>query len=130
MKIFCILLLVSFLAACATKPAQKNEAIETETSQKITITGTRIKRSEIPPGPKLKMSLNKKNEASNFMEVVKVMQTLPQPKDIGDCKGLLSALSKNDLKLTIVDSNKVILESEHGIYEYSFDDGSCPINET
>ncbi|GAA0860416.1 hypothetical protein [Aliiglaciecola litoralis] len=125
MRVLFILVLVTLVAACASKPK-----VDDESSQKITVTGTRIERSEIPPGPKLKMSLNKKNESSNFMQALAGMKSLPQPKDIGDCKGLLSALAGSNLEMRIVDENNVVLESEHGIYEYSFDDSSCPTNET
>jgi hypothetical protein len=129
LKIFYVLFLFWFLASCASEPPTKLES-EVQSSQKIIITGTRLKRTDVPPGPKLKMSLNKKNKNSNFMDVLAVMQTLPQPKDIGDCLGLLSALKDQDLIFTIMDSNSIILEGDQGIYEYTFDDDSCPVDET
>jgi hypothetical protein len=74
------------------------------------------------------MGLNKKNKESNFMDALALMQTLPQPKDIGDCRGLLKALLNMQAEFTIVNSNKVMLQRDQGIYEYSFDDESCPEN--
>ena len=58
------------------------------------------------------------------------MQSLPQPKDVIDCQNLLKVLKRDNAKFSVVDSNNVMLEREHGIYEYSFDDDSCPTNET
>lgn len=121
-RVLSIFVLLTLVAACATEP--KNES-----SKKIAVTGTRIKQSEMVPGPKLKMSLNKKNEASDFMLALIGMQSLPQPKDIGDCNGLMLALDGGRVDLRIVDPNHVIIESEHGIYEYSFNDNSCPTND-
>ena len=121
MKLLLILTLLSIISACASKPTQDKES-----ENKITVTGTRIKRSELPPGPKLKMSINRENKSSNIMQALADMQNLPQPKDIGNCSGLISALSMSNLKLRIIDSNNAVLKTEHGIYEYSFDDESCP----
>lgn len=125
MKVLSMFLLVILASGCASKPQ-----VDDQSSQKITITGTRIERSEMPPGPKLTMRLNKQNGSSNFMQALARLQSLPQPKDIGDCKGLLSALTESNLAMRIVDKNNVVLESEHGLYQYSFDDNSCPIDET
>ncbi|WP_010381455.1 hypothetical protein [Pseudoalteromonas rubra] len=130
MKIFYVLFIGFLLSACTTSPPKKGTSVESESSQKITITGTRIKREDLPSGPKLKMGLNKENKNSNFMEALVTMQILPQPNDIGDCNGLLNALNSAKLEFIVVNSNKVVLKREHGIYEYAFDDGSCPTNKT
>ncbi|QYJ99426.1 hypothetical protein K0J45_09625 [Shewanella alkalitolerans] len=125
MKVLSMFLLVILVSGCTSKPQ-----VDDQTSQKVTITGTRIERSETSPGPKLTMRLNKQNGSSNFMQALAGLQSLPQPKDIGDCKGLLSALTESNLAIRIVDKNNVVLESEHGLYQYSFDDNSCPSDET
>jgi len=130
MKIFYILIVGSLLSACTASPPNEKRKVETSDSQKISITGTRIKRSDLPSGPKLKMGLNKENKNSNFMDALAIMNTLPQPKDVGNCMGLLSALESTKSEFNIVNSNKVVLKREHGIYEYEFDDGSCPANKT
>jgi len=130
MKFFSIIVLLSFLVGCASNSPQKEEIETVETSQKITITGTRIKKSDIPSGPKLKTGRNKENESSDIMVALSTMQSLPKPKDIGDCKGLISALMKGEFKFKIQDANSVILKDENGVYEYIFDDSSCPTNET
>lgn len=124
MRVIVFTLLAISLTACVTKPKDDDAS-----SQKITVTGTRIDRSELPSGPKLAMSLNKQNESSNFMHALAGMQSLPQPEDIGDCKGLVAALSERNLLFNIVDANNVVVESEHAIYEYSFDDNSCADSE-
>ena len=128
MKNYFVLLLVTLLTACAATEQQESGTTNAESSQKITITGTRIDRSKLPPGPKLSMKLNGESGKGNFMTVLAVMQSLPQPKDIGDCPGLLSRLSNVEFEMEIVDSNKVVLKGEHGIYTYTFDDDSCPVD--
>ena len=130
MKFFGILVLVSFLVGCASNSSEKKEIDKVEASQKITITGTRIKKSEIPSGPKLKVGRNKQNESSELMVALSNMQILPKPKDIGDCNGLIRALLKGGFEFTIQHTNSVILKDEDGIYEYIFDDSSCPKKET
>ena len=128
MKKLYLVIACVLLSACTTTPEQKENKTTFTSGQKITITGTRIKRSDLPSGPKLEMGLNKKNKESNFMDALALMQTLPQPKDIGDCRGLLKALLNMQAEFTIVNSNKVMLQRDQGIYEYSFDDESCPEN--
>ncbi|WP_299775913.1 hypothetical protein [uncultured Pseudoteredinibacter sp.] len=130
MKVIYVLIIGVLLSACTNSPPQKSTSVESESSQEITITGTRIKKADLPSGPKLKMGLNKENKNSNFMEALATMQTLPQPKDIGDCNGLLNALNGAKLEFVVVNSNKVVLKREHGVYEYAFDDDSCPTNKT
>jgi len=130
MKIFYVLIIGFLLSACTSSPTKKGTSVKSESSQEITITGTRIKKADLPSGPKLKMGLNKEKKNSNFMDALATMQTLPQPKDIGDCNGLLNALNGAKLEFIVVNSNKVVLKRGHGIYEYVFDDGSCPTNKT
>lgn len=130
MKNIFILLLVSLLAACASNTSQKTSGADAQESQKIKITGKRIKKSDLPSGPKLSMKLNQQNKDANFMAALAGMESLPKPKHIGDCKGLLSALSTTNQDYEIVDANKAVLETKHGIYEYTFDDNSCPLNKS
>lgn len=113
------------LSACAT-----HEEVQNDSSQKITITGTRIKSTDIPPGPKLKISPIEINGNRDFMRALAGSKLLPQPMVIGDCLGLLNALNERKIEYKILDTDTVILENENGKYTYSFDDASCPTDET
>ncbi len=128
MKSIFILMSFSFLVACATQKSVMKDGGRADEAQEVIITGRKIDRSETPPGPKLAMKLKPKAGTGSFIEVFKFMQSLPQPKDIGDCNGLLAALPKSGLNVTIVNSNLVAVETNKGLYEYSFDDSSCPVD--
>ena len=69
MKFFVILVAVSMLGACASAPKPKDKS-----SPKITVTGTRIDRSELPPGPRVSMKVNQENEDSDFLKVFAEME--------------------------------------------------------
>ena len=128
MKIVYLVLLVIFLAACATKQAPEEEVVLSDPDQKIVIKGTRVKESELPSGLKMKMTPKKQNGGNYWVLALAVMQALPQPKDIGDCQGLLSSLSQDRVGFTVVDANIVTVDSENATYEYIFDDESCPVD--
>lgn len=119
-----LVVFVFILSGCATKQPEKVNGTE-----KVTITGTRISKSEIPSGPKLKMKVSK-NKGSSILVMLTQMKSLPQPMDIGDCNGLLSALTDTSLKFEVVNHNLVIVQSDSGEFEYTFDDDSCPFKET
>ncbi len=119
---------VLVLGGCATKQSEKINITEVNGTEKVTFTGTRISKSEIPSGPKLKMKVSK-NKGSSILGMLTQMNSLPQPMDIGDCKGLLSDLSGISLKFEIINSNLVVVQSDSGEFEYTFDDDSCPIDQ-
>lgn len=110
-------------------PESESESTDTS-SPKVTVTGVRVNRSELPAGPKLSARANEKTKSNNVISVFAEMQSLPEPKAVGDCKGLLITLEQYQLSKRILDKNTVVIETEHGIYTYTFDDNSCPVNET
>lgn len=129
MKKYFVVLLAVLLSSCVTNQQQNNDSATVVSAQKVVVTGTKVKRSELPPGPKLSMRRNSENKNSDLLTMFAVMQSLPEPKEIGDCVGLLAKLSGTELEVKIVDPNKVVLKGKHGIYEYIFDDESCPVSE-
>lgn len=122
----CSILLLFIISGCATNKSEQVTFSGDYNSEKITITGTKISKSDLPSGPKLVFKPNKNKDSYGFFEKLSGMEKLPQPKDIGDCKGLLKALPNYQVIVKSIGKNTVLLENEYGEYEYVFDDDSCP----
>ncbi|MCG7537390.1 hypothetical protein [Pseudoalteromonas sp. OOF1S-7] len=124
LKSLSIVILPFFLAACSNKPVAEKSVTQQHANQKITVTGTPVKKSDLPPGPSLAMKL-KKSKSASPVQAIMDMQALPKPENLKNCEALLLILAKYNIDFRVSGENKVLLESVHAVYEYEFDDQSC-----